>query len=252
MSLAFQAAIVIMIIASPFLGCFAATYIRASLPGEPSSGRHSSCMNCVRELKGAGRIPLFSWLIRGGACRHCRAPIPLLYPAVEFAFLAAALWTTQIEPRELILPGMLLGWILVALFAFDVTAFVLPNFLTYSLLVSGLGLAASKGLDAAIEGAAGGFAGGACLLAVRCCYRLVTKRDGLGMGDVKLFAAAGAWVGIEGLSQILLIASSLGLIYAFICLRTPLGDISLQKKVPFGAGLCVALWLTWTCGPILP
>ena len=69
------------------------------------------------------------------------------------------------------------------------------------------------------------------------------------MGDVKLFAAAGAWVGVEGLPQILLIASALGLIFAARYLRAAREGFMLER-IPFGAGLCVAFWITWTCGPL--
>jgi len=250
-SLAFRAAIVITVIASPFVGCFAATFIRASLTGERIFLGRSHCPDCRRQLTGLDLVPLFSWLLSLGACRHCRTPIPLLYPGLELAFFAATLWASQIEQNELILPAIVLGWVLIVLFAFDITAFVLPNFLTYSLLACGLGLSLSGGPDAGLESAAGALGGGACLLLVKFSYRLVTRRDGLGMGDVKLFAAAGAWVGIEGLPQILLIASVLGLIYAALYLRGPLETVSLER-VPFGAGLCLALWLTWIGGPMLP
>jgi leader peptidase (prepilin peptidase)/N-methyltransferase len=251
MSPASLAAIVIAILASPFAGCLAATFVSASLAGEPLLKSRPRCSDCGHELKRRDLIPAFSSGLSLGACRNCHTSIPLLYPATEAAFLAAALWAGQIEPHELILPGMLLGWVLIVLFVYDTAAFVLPNVLTYSLLVSGLGLAASNGQAAAAESAAGAFAGGACLLLVKILYRLARQRDGLGMGDVKLFAAAGAWVGTQGLPQILLIASLLGLIFAARCLCAARENFMLEK-IPFGAGLCVALWITWTCGPLLP
>ena len=139
---------------------------------------------------------------------------------------------------------MVLGWTLILLCAFDIMAFVLPDFLTYALAVGGLGLAAIGGTGAALESAAGFIAGGASLLLVKHIYRLVAKRDGLGLGDVKLFAAAGAWVGCEGLPQVLLIASLLGLSLAVIFSSGPMKDF-LIKKIPFGAALCAALWITW-------
>ena len=141
MSPVFQAAIVMAILVSPFAGCFAAALVRASLAGAPVL----RCRSCGYKLKGGGLIPLFSLSLGMGACHKCRAPISLLYPGTGAAFLAAALWASRIGPLDLILPGMLLGWALIVLFLYDVTAFVLPNVLTYSLLVSGLGLAAATG-----------------------------------------------------------------------------------------------------------
>jgi len=250
MSLALPGVIVLIIVSSPFAGRFAAAFVFASLSEELPLRHRFHCTDCGQPLKGAGLVP-FAWLVSPAACRSCRAPIPRLYPALELAFFAAALWASRIEPPQLILPGILLGWISIVLFAFDVIDFVLPDILTYSLLLSGLALAAGQGSGAIVESAAGAFAGGASLLLVKCLYRLVAKRDGLGLGDVKLFAAAGAWVGIEGLPQVLLIASLLGLIFAAVFLRAPWKAMPMEK-VPFGAGLCVALWVTWIWSPPLP
>jgi leader peptidase (prepilin peptidase)/N-methyltransferase len=175
----------------------------------------------------------------------------VVYPAVELAFLATALSASQIEEAGLVLPGIFLGWVLIALFAFDVTAFVLPNVLTYPLLLCGLGLSLASGREAALESTIGAAAGAASLLLVKRCYRILKGREGLGMGDVKLFAAAGAWVSIQGLPQTLLIASLLGLVYAGFYLRGSGRNFALER-VPFGAGLCVGLWLTWSLGLALP
>ncbi len=250
-SLARRSAIVITVMASPFAGCFAATAVRASLTGEPFLRGRSHCPECRRELCWRDLVPFFSWLINLGACRRCQARIPLVYPVLELGFFAVTLWASQLDQTERFLPAILLGWILNALFAFDITAFVLPNFLTYPLLICGFLTALNSGADAAAESAAGVFAGAFCLLLLKYSYRLLARRDGLGMGDVKLFAAAGAWLGPAGLPQTLLIGSLLGLIYAAAHLRQP-GKTMALEKVPFGAGLCLALWITWVFGPVLP
>jgi hypothetical protein len=138
-SVALRAAIVIAVMTSPFVGCFAATVIRSSLCSESLVWGRSSCHHCGQRLTMRDLIPVLSWLMVRGRCRSCRTPIPLIYLALELAFLGTALWASQNEEPARILPGMLLGWILIALFAFDVTAFVLPNVLTYALLLSGLG-----------------------------------------------------------------------------------------------------------------
>lgn len=247
-SIGFRTALVITVVASPFLGCFAATFVRARLLEESILLGRSRCAHCGRTLEWPDLIPLFSWLINYGECRHCSAPIPLFYPSVEFAFLGAALAAAQLEPT-LIVPGFILGWALIILCVFDLTAFVLPNFLTYSLLACGLGFSISGGGDALLESLAAASIGGGSLLIVRFAYRLVRGREGLGMGDVKLFAAAGAWVGVDGLPQTLLVGSLLGLVYARTHL-TASKNIALER-VPFGAGLCVALWFTWYFGSFL-
>ena len=209
MSFAFSAPLAIAIIASPIFGCLAAGLI----------------------LTGA----------------DCQKRTRFAYSAMSLSFLGAALWSSQLRPDELIFPGLLLGWSLIVLFAFDIVHFVLPDFLTYSLLAAGVAFSARQDMDAALESAAGAFTGGLSLLCVKLLYRQITKRDGLGLGDVKLFAAAGAWVGIAGLPQVLLIASGLGLLASLAYLRRENGF--LLSKIPFGIGLCPAIWITWIWGP---
>jgi leader peptidase (prepilin peptidase)/N-methyltransferase len=144
---------------------------------------------------------------------------------------------------------MALGWVLLLLIAFDMLAFILPNLLTLSLAAFGLLFAASEGYAEFQESITGLAAGGTSLLLVNLLYQLFRGREGLGLGDVKLFAAAGAWVRLEGLPSVLLIGSSLGLLYAIAVFQSSIAQAAL-KKVPLGAGLCAGCWLTWLYGPI--
>ena len=242
MDIALKAVAGFAIAASPFAGTFAATFVYNSLAGNRALKPHFHCSNCGHRLVGVDRVPLYSWIVNSGACRYCQARIPLLYPGVEFAFLTCTILANLFAPPQWIPPAMLLGWTLIVLSTFDIIAFVLPDFLTYALALGGVGVAASGGT--ALESAEGFLAGGASLLLVKWIYRLVAKRDGLGLGDVKLFAAAGAWVGCEGLPQVLLMASMLGLGFAALYSSGPKSSF-LIRKLPFGAALCAALWMTW-------
>jgi leader peptidase (prepilin peptidase) / N-methyltransferase len=239
MSLFLQIGLGAAVIASPFLGRYAARFVRGGVT--EGTAALEGCHSC--SAGHSGRFLILSWIPCAGRCRLCGAKVPLAYPAMEIAFLGVALWVSQLEP-QLVLPGLLLGWGLVMLAAFDVRYYVLPNILTYSLIGAGLALTAAKGGDAALESAAGALAGAGSLLAVKLCYRMVTKRDGLGMGDVKLFAAAGAWVGASALPSILLTASLLGLVFGAFASGMR-GKAFLMEKIPFGAPLCAAIWIAW-------
>ncbi len=70
-----------------------------------------------------------------------------------------------------------------------------------------------------------------------------------GLGDVKLFAAAGAWVGWQGLPSVLLIGAAASPVAAFI-LSWAKGARGLRQTVPFGPYLALGLWITWLYGPV--
>ncbi len=217
-----------MIIAAPFVGCFGANAVRRSLEGKGFLIERSCCDACGRPLGIRDLIPVLSWLLQGGRCRTCSAPISPFYPVVEIGFLLIAVWSVYARP-DLLLPSLLLGWVLLILIAFDMLAFILPNALTLSLGASGLLLAAREGGGELQESAIGLVAGGASLLLVKLFYEHVRGREGLGLGDVKLFAAAGAWVKLEGLPSVLLIGSLLGLLYALFSFRRSLAGCGTPK-----------------------
>ena len=87
-------------------------------------------------------------------------------------------------------------------------------------------------------------------LAIGEVYRRIRGRIGLGMGDVKLFAALGCWTGWQGLPGIILHAALASLIWALL-LRLAGRRITATTRLPFGPFLCLAGWLVWLYGPLL-
>jgi leader peptidase (prepilin peptidase)/N-methyltransferase len=75
-------------------------------------------------------------------------------------------------------------------------------------------------------------------------YRAIRGRDGLGGGDAKLLAAAGAWVGVRALPQVVLFAAIAGLVAA-AGLRIAGVRLGAQSALPFGPFLALATWLVW-------
>jgi leader peptidase (prepilin peptidase)/N-methyltransferase len=83
------------------------------------------------------------------------------------------------------------------------------------------------------------------LWGIRTSYRCLRHREGLGLGDVKLAAVAGAWVGLEALPHVLLLACGLallGLTFAQVVLHR---ELTATSTVPFGAALAPAIWIAW-------
>jgi leader peptidase (prepilin peptidase) / N-methyltransferase len=236
-------------IAAPFIGSFLGVVVtRARAPHSILMGR-SACDRCGHRLGAADLVPLASWLALRGRCRYCRESIGAFYPLIELAALGVALWSAWLATDWLLWPSCVLGWLLLALAAIDWRCFLLPDFLTLPLMVGGLllwGEAEPASLAAHIVGAALGFG---FVLAIRRAYWLLRRREGIGLGDAKLLAAAGAWVSWEGLPSVLLVASVAALASTLLrCKRG--GSISLVDRVPFGAFLCLGTWLVWLYGPL--
>jgi len=158
--------------------------------------------------------------------------------------LIAALAGAAIGPPNMALTGSLLAFSLAWAAMVDLDRFILPDVLTLGLVVAGLVIALRDGLLGAQPYLIGAAAGYLSLAAVAGIYRRLRGRNGLGMGDAKLLAAAGAWLGWTALPFVLLIAS-------LVCLVLIGGQAILRRQpilsgaIPFGPHLAGAIWIVW-------
>lgn len=172
--------------------------------------------------------------------------------ALSVLFVLSALPSHSSVPLgpEFLLPSLVLGAALVWLSVIDLRSFRLPDWLTLPLLAVGLILSFFLKWDELywrILAAALGFI---LLYAVARLYYLLRGRHGLGLGDAKLLAASGAWLGIEGIPATLLLASCTALCAALA--STLAGrSITADTRMPFGPFLAVGTWLTWFYGPLI-
>jgi len=235
--------------AAPFVGSFVGLVAERLPRQQPIVLARSACPACHTTLAPRDLVPLFSWLAARGRCRHCAAPLSLRYPLTELAALAIAGWAASVASGWAILIGCLLGWTLLALALIDARDKILPDALTLPLLAAGL--LATLALDGAAIGdhAIGAIAGLTLFWAVGATFRRLRGYDGLGGGDAKLFAAAGAWLGWVALPSVLLIAAASGLAGALVMRLAGRGGRR-GDEVAFGPYLCVGFWLVWLYGPL--
>ena len=191
----------------------------------------SACPACGATLGVRDLVPLLSWLALRGRCRHCARPIPPYYPLVELAALAIGL-VSGLAGSVTAAP---LGWTLLALALIDLRSGLLPDALTLPLAALGLTLHPTP--DALI-GAALGFL---AFWAIAALYHRLRGAEGLGLGDAKLMAAAGAWLGWQGLPWVLLLGSLGTLIAARLAHR----DLAATTAVALGPGLAAATWCVY-------
>jgi leader peptidase (prepilin peptidase)/N-methyltransferase len=238
---------VIALVASPFIGSFLGVVVTRHAQPLSIAGPRSRCDACGHPLAPSDMVPIASWLARRGRCRYCDAAIGWFHPAIEVAAFGVALWAAIVASGWEFGATCLLGWMLLALAIIDWRDFVLPDFLTLPLLAAGL--VVTWALDPAELPAnlVGAVAGLAFVVLVRIAYQRLRGREGIGLGDAKLLAASGAWVGWSGLPMAVLIASLAGI--AACLLRLARGDrVSATDRVPFGAFLCLGTWLAWLYG----
>lgn len=183
------------------------------------------------------------------ACRRRGERLGAPRPGMALAALGVAGWAAAVTAGLDLWVSCLLGWALLALAAADARAFLLPDALTLPLLAAGLAHAAAIEPEALPARVAGAAAGLAVILLARGIYLALRGREGIGLGDAKLLAAAGAWVGWEGLPGVLLIATVCALAGVLPrALRA--GGIPWTERVPFGIFLCIGFWVVWLHGPL--
>jgi leader peptidase (prepilin peptidase)/N-methyltransferase len=197
----------------------------------------SRCPKCGYALRWYDNIPVLSWAALAGRCRQCRTPISMQYPIVEIVtgllFLLVA-WLTPVGP--LLISRLILVAILVALFGIDLEHQILPNTITLPGIVVGLmfSVIAPPGWKDALLGA---LLGAGVLYGIAAAYYAVRREEGLGMGDVKMLAMIGAFLGWKAVLVTLVLSSFSGAILGMALIAAQRGGMKLA--LPFGTFLAV-------------
>ena len=239
-----------LLVAAPFIGSFLGVVIRRLPQGRGFAGGRSLCEHCGTALGPADLVPVLSWLRLHGRCRHCGTSLGGFYPAVELAAAAIAVLALAIDAAPRVWLDCLFGWWLLTLAWIDWRCWLLPDALTLPLSVAGLAEAAVFAPADFLDRAAAAALGYAVLSIVALVYRRWRGLDGLGMGDAKLLAAAGAWVGVAALPQVVLLAALSALIVVLGLRLAGVAQLHAHTAVPFGPFLALAAWAVWLGGPL--
>ena len=227
------------------IGLFVGSFLNVAIHRLPRPGmtvskpRRSRCPSCARELTWKENVPVFSWVFQLGRCRGCGWRIPWRYPLVEL--LTAALWFTAawMAPAG--------DWVLVLVYVVVLSGLVVATFVDFEhfeipdeVSLGGMALApiacllvprlhaesaiaqmlAEGGevgrLGALAAGIAGMVLGGGVLLAIGWLGRLVYRRDAMGLGDVKLLAAGGGFIGPGGVVAALVIGALVASVFGVL------------------------------------
>jgi leader peptidase (prepilin peptidase)/N-methyltransferase len=206
----------------------------------------SHCPSCEKMVAWYDNVPVLSWLVLRGKCRHCQSPISARYLLVELAGATCAL--VGIWRFGWSLEGLSASFFLIVLLdiaLIDWEHMIIPHTLTIGGAVVGLGFSffIVPSLPAALLGAA---VGAGIILAVSWGYKLVRGVIGMGGGDVMLMGMVGIFLGAWGALAVLFGGALLGTIYALTAGR---GSVEGEAKLPFGTFLAAASAIVLLFGP---
>ena len=228
---------------SAILGAVAGSFLNVCIYRIPSGSSialpGSHCPGCGHPIKFYDNIPIISYLMLRGKCRNCNERISPIYPAVE---LLTAVMSVLLFRRYALSPGYLFAFLftctLIVITFIDLKHQIIPDVITLPGIPL-FALAAFLFMDVRFrDSLIGILAGGGFLFLVALGYQLLTKREGMGGGDIKLLAMLGGFLGWQSLWFIIMAASLIGAV-AGISVMISRGKDT-KYAIPFGPFLSVA------------
>lgn len=207
----------------------------------------SHCVHCRMPIKKYDLIPLISYLILGGRCRSCRKRISPRYFWGELACgVLFGLLAIVIGYQPELLAGFLLISILHIIVQTDIQAMIIPNPVIYFGIIGGVIIRIICPIDSVWSHLLGGIVGFSVTLMIAWVAQLLLKKEGLGGGDIKLFAFVGLMVGVQGVLLTFVTASFLGLVYSVIAIWSK--KIDRHAVIPFGPFIAAGTLLVYLWG----
>lgn len=211
----------------------------------------SFCPYCQRPIRWFDNIPLISFVLLRGRCRSCRHPIGWRYPIIEALCALCVLGMSLRYPSHLFLWGVgcFLIVTLLALSVIDLQYRIIPDSISYTLLIAGLASALANPLlgqgwgERVAMSLSGGLLGWGGLFMIAVAGTKIFRTEALGGGDIKLLAGLGTLLGWSGVIGTLLLASLSGALTGLLLLG--LGKIQRKASIPFGPFLSAGAYLSW-------
>ena len=200
------------------------------------SGR-SHCPKCKKKIFWYDNIPLLSYFLLNGKCRKCKKKISIQYILVEFIsiFLFVNIYYLYgISLTSILL--MILGLSFIVIFFIDLKHFIIPNLITFPMMALGFAKSFDPNLNSIfpnyINSLIGGIFGYGIIWLIIFFYKQIRNKEGMGLGDAKLFAVIGFWFGWISLPFIIFLSSAIALISVVPDLLK--NSKKLSSQIPFG------------------
>lgn len=212
----------------------------------------SACPNCRMKISFFDNIPLLSYILLLGRCRHCRATISARYPIVELTNGLLYVSLLYFNGLTYQMAGhCFLASSLLAIFFIDLEFYIIPDVISISGIVVGLGFSFFPGSIGIVDSLIGVAVGGGSLLIVAYLGEWLFKKEAMGGGDIKMAAMMGAFVGWQKVLLIFMGGALVGLIVSVIWMSFS-KKIRNSRMIPFGPFLALAAMVVLLYGqPIL-
>ena len=199
----------------------------------------SRCPGCGAPIRVRDNLPVLSYLLLRGRCRICGTRISSRYPAIEAA--TALLFVICCERFGFTLrtpAAMLFCCLMVVLAMIDLDHMILPDRITWPGIAVGIAVQPWAPLaGGVVRGIAGALAGAGILLAVWGAWYLLRHEEGMGLGDAKMLAMIGAFLGWHGVLVTLFCGALAGSAVGLALMRW--GSHDMRSKLPFGTFLAL-------------
>ena len=208
----------------------------------------SHCPMCQTNIKPWDNIPVLSWLLLRGKCRHCKCTIPFQYPLSEALIGAGyfALVYFYYPQHSLMQMGFIALFfsLLYTLAMIDIKTFLLPDSLVFLLMWAGLIASVRNVIPVSPRDSVMGAAFiwiFTWLMAQG--YAWIARREGFGQGDVKLFAACAVWLGNDNIAHLMLGSAALGAVFFIVrwvmSKKKSHQDDESEGYLPFGPAIAI-------------
>lgn len=229
--------LIFVIILGALWGSFANVCIIRMPQGKGVVVGRSFCVKCNKKIQWFDNIPIISYLLLKSKCRNCKTKISFQYFLVESISLINFLVLYLIFGISLTtLFLIILSVVFLIIFFIDLKHYIIPNSLTYSMMILGFIKSFVPNLDPIfpnfLNSLIGGLLGYGIIWSIIYFYRQFKKKEGMGLGDAKLFAVIGFWFGWISIPFVVFLSS-------IIALLSVLPDLlrsskKLSSQIPFG------------------
>jgi len=213
--------------------------------------KRSLCPNCGTQLRFWENIPLISYIFLLGKCRTCKTDISVRYPLVELisaCFALAACLKFGFNATGLIYYILLVALVVITFIDLDFQ--IIPNIISLSGIVIGFMASFYLTEPDVQDSLLGILVGGGAFYSIAYIFVRIRGIEGMGMGDVKLLAMLGAFLGLKGVMFIIFVSSILGTI-AGMLVMIKTRSFTFKQKIPFGPFLSIAAMIYIFWGDIL-